>query len=191
MAATAGMRALTLRSFRNKRPQWSEAVPNRGLRNGTIVAAVETVDVEGGDDPYGSWCHSIGAIGPRVERTLQVVPESPSTVWKHLAIDSNSIYAHLELIARKRDSGFEERRSAIGTSPRGPIMTAKGDGRRRSIGTKLDEVCAGSIADDVKPSRERRGEVKADAQNPAQNEARKKWGNQEASPRYSASKWLA
>src|SRR5215469_2285255 len=185
MAATAGIRALTLRSFRNKRPQWSEAVPNRGLRNGAKVAAVETVDVEGGDDPYGSWCHSIGAIGPRVERTLQVVPESPSTVWKHLAIDSNSIYAHLELIARKRHSGFEQRCSAIGTAPGGPIMPAKGNGRRRSIGTKLDEVCSGSIADDVKPSRERRGKVKANAQNPACNEAQKKRGSQEASPRNS------
>ena len=122
---------------------------------------------------------------------MQVVPESPCTVWKHLAIDSNSIYAHLELIARERDSGFEQRRPAIGTSPRGPIMTAKGDGRRRSIGTKLDEVCAASIADDVKPSRERRGKVKADAQNPACNEAQKKRGSQEASPRNSASKWLA
>ena len=122
---------------------------------------------------------------------MQVVPESPCTVWKHLAIDSNSIYAHLELIARKRHSGFEQRRSAIGTNPGRPIMPAKGDGRRHSIGTKLNEVCAGPIADDVKPSRKRWGEVKADAQNPARNEAQKKWGNQEASPRYSASKWLA
>src|SRR5215831_9953428 len=185
MAATAGMRALTLRSFRNKRPQWSEAVPNRGLRNGTVVAAVETVDVERGDDPYGSWCHSIGAVGPRVERTLQVVTESSRTVWKHLAIDSNSIYAHLELIARKRHSGFEQRRSAIGTNPGRPIMPAKGDGRRHSIGTKLNEVCAGPIADDVKPSRERRGKVKADAQNPARNEAQKKRRSQEACPRTS------
>jgi len=188
MAATAGMRALTLRSFRNKCPEWSKTVPNRGLPNGTIVAAVETVDVEGGDDPYGSWCHSIGAIGPRVERTLQVVPESPCTVWKHLAIDSNSIYAHLELIARKRHSRFEQRCSAIGTNPGVPIVPAKGDDRRRSIGTKLNEVCAGPIADDVKPSRERRGEVKANAQNPARNEAQKKRGSQEASPRDSASK---
>jgi len=49
-------------------------------------------------------------------------------VGKELSIDSNSICAHLDLVAGKRDSGFEQRRSAIGTSPSGAILTAEGDG---------------------------------------------------------------
>src|SRR5208283_596880 len=106
------------------RPQRAEMVPNRGLWNGTVIAAVETVAIERGDDPHGSRFDSVGAIGPRVQGALQVVSESSCAVWKQSSIDSNSIGAHLDLVAGKRDGGFEKRRSAIGASPCGAILAA-------------------------------------------------------------------
>ena len=141
VAATAGIVTLLLRNFRSKRPQWAEMVPNRGLWNGAVIAAVETVAVERGDDPHGSRFDSVGAIGPGVKGTLQVVPESSCAVGKQLPIDANSISAHLDLVAGKRDSGLEKRRSAIGASPRSAILPAKGDRRCVSLRTELHESC--------------------------------------------------
>src|SRR6266550_4728664 len=114
--AMAGRVTLLLRNFSSKRPQWAEMVPNRGLWNGAIIAAVEAVTVERGHDPHGSRFDSIGAIGPRIKGSLQVVAESTGAVGKELSIDSNSICAHLDLVAWKCDDGFEKRGSAIWAS---------------------------------------------------------------------------
>src|SRR5208283_3212754 len=143
VAATAGSVILLLRSFRSERPQWTEMVPNRGLWNGAVIAAVETVAVERGDDPQGSRLDSVDAVRPGVKRTLQVVAESSRAVGKQLSIDSNSIGAYLDLVARKRDGGFEKGRSAIGASSRSAILTVERDGCRCSLRAELHEVCAG------------------------------------------------
>jgi len=191
VAAKAGSVTLLLRNFCSERPQWAEMVPNRGLWNGTVISAVETIAVERGDDPHGSRFDSVGAIGPRVKGALQVVAESSCAVGKQLSIDSNSICAYLDLVAGKRDGGLEERRSAIGASPRGAILTAEGDGGRGSLRAELHKVCAGRMAGDVKAAREGRCEVKADAENPARNESEKEGGSQQASPQNSAAESLA
>src|SRR5271155_1127705 len=112
VAATLGRVTLLLRNFCSERPQRSEMVSNPGLWNGAVVAAVEAVAIERGDDPHGSRFDFVGAIGPRVEGTLQVVAETSCAVGKQLSIDSNSIRAYLDFVARKRDAGFEKRRSA-------------------------------------------------------------------------------
>ena len=139
--AIAGSVTLLLRDFRSECPQWAEMMPNRGLRNGAVIAAVEAVAVERGDDPHGSRFDFVGAIWPRVKGALQVVAESSCAVGKELSIDSNSICAHLDLVAGKCDGGFEKRRSAIVASPRSAILPAKGDGCRFSLRTELDKIC--------------------------------------------------
>ena len=142
VAATAGSVTLLLRNFRSECPQRAEMVPNRGIWNGAVIAAVEAVAVERGDDPHGSRFDFVGAIGPRVERALQVVAESSRAVGKQLSIDSNSICAHLDFVAGKCDGWFEKRRSAIGASPCGAILTDEGDGGRCSLRAELHKVCA-------------------------------------------------
>ena len=149
MAATAGIVTLLLRNFRGKRPQRAEMVPNRGLWNGAVIAAVEAVAVERGDDPNSPRFDLVGTIGPRVEGPLQVVAESTGAVGKELSIDSNSICAHLDLVAWKCDDGFEKRGSAIRASPRSAILTCEGNGCWRSLRTELDKICVPRTAGDV------------------------------------------
>src|SRR5882762_10446975 len=141
--AIAGSITLLLGTFRSQRPQWADMVPNRGLWNGAVIAAVEAVAVERGDDPHGPRFDFVGAIGPGVKGTLQVVAESPGAVRKQLSIDSNSICAHLDLVAGNRHGGFEKWRSTIGASPRGAILTAEWDQCRCSLRAELDKICAG------------------------------------------------
>ena len=125
VAATAGRVTLLLRSFCSERPKWAEMVADRGSWNRAVIAAVEAVAVERGDDPHGTRFDFVRAIGPGVEGPSHVVAESPGAVGKELSIDSNSICAHLDLVAGKCHSGFEKRRTAIGASPRGAILTAE------------------------------------------------------------------
>ena len=125
--AMAGSVALLLRDFRSECPQWAEMMPNRGLGNGAVIAAVEAVAVERGDDPHGSRFDFVGAVWPRVKGALQVVAESSCAVGKQLSIDSNSICVHLDLVAGKRDGWLKEGSSAIGASPRSTVLTAEGD----------------------------------------------------------------
>ena len=172
-AATAGSVTLLLRNFRSERPKWTEMVPNRGLWNGAVITAVEAVAVERGDDPNGSRCDFVGAIGPRVKGALQVVAESSCAVGKQLSIDSNSICAHLDLVAGKCDGWLEKRRSAIGTSSHSAILTAERDGGSASLGAELHKVCAGRMARDVEAAREGGCEIKTDAENPARDESEK------------------
>ena len=141
LAATSGSVTLLLRNVCSERPQRAEMVPNRGFWNGAVITAVEAVAVERGDDPHGSRFDFVGAIGPGVKRPLQVVAESSCAVGKQLSIDSNSTGPHLHLVAGKRDSGLEKRRSAIGASPRSAILPAKGNGCRFSLRTELDKIC--------------------------------------------------
>ena len=147
--AIAGSVMLLLRDLRIECPKWAEMMPNRGLWNGTVVAAVEAVAVERGDDPDGPRFDFVGAIGPRVEGPLQVVAESPGAVGEKLSIDSNSICAHLNSVAGKRHGGFEKRRSAIRASPPGAILSAEGNGRCRPLRTELDKICVPRTAGDV------------------------------------------
>jgi hypothetical protein len=191
VAATAGSATLLLRNFRSERPQWAEMMTNRGLWNGAIISAVEAVAVERGDDPRGPRFDFVGAIGPGVKRTLQVVAESSSAVGKQLSIDSDSIYAYLDLVAGKRDGWLEKRRSAIGASPRSAVLTAEGDGGRSSLRAELHKVCSGRTAGDVKAAPEGGREVKADAEYPARNESEKEGGAQQAGPQHGATKSLA
>src|SRR5580704_6804306 len=148
-AAMAGSATLLLRDFRSECPQWAEMVSNRGLRNGAVIAAIEAVAVERGDDPDSPRFDLVGAIGPRVEGPLQVVTESTGAVGKELSIDSNSICAHLDLVAWNCDDGFEKRRSAIWASPRSAILTAEGNGCCRRLRTKLDKIRVARTAGDV------------------------------------------
>src|SRR6266513_3677358 len=108
-------------------------VSNRPFWNGAVIAAIETVDIERGDDPHGSRFNVVGATRPRVEGTLQVISESSCAVGKQSSIDSNSICAHLHQVARRCNGGFEKRCSAIRASPRSAILTAEGDGGRCSL----------------------------------------------------------
>src|SRR6266853_597700 len=110
VAARADSATLLLRNFRSECPKWTEMVPNRRFWNGAVIAAVEAVAVERGDDPHGPRFDFVGAIGPRVEGPSQVIAESTGTVGKELSIDSNSICAHLDLVAWKCDDRFEKRR---------------------------------------------------------------------------------
>ena len=155
-------------------------VPNRPFWNGAVIAAIEAVDIERGDDPHGSRFDFVGAIGPRVEGTLQVISESSGAVGKQSSIDSNSICAHLNQVARKGDGGFEKRRSAVRARPRSAILTAEGDGGRWSLQAKLHEVCAGRFAGDVKAPRQGRSEIETDPENPARNESDKERRGQQA-----------
>jgi hypothetical protein len=139
--AMAGSVTLLLRNFRSECPEWAEMMANRGLRNGAVIAAVEAVAVERGDDPHGSGRDSVAAIGPRVKGALQVVAESSRTVGKELSIDSNSICAHLDVVSGKCDGWFEKRRSAIGASPQSAILTAEGNGCCHPLRTELDKIC--------------------------------------------------
>ena len=116
---------LLLRNFRSERPQWPEMVPNRGRLNGTVIPAVKAIAVERGDAPHGTQFDFVRAIGPGVEGQSQVVAESPGAVGDELSIDSNSICAHLDLVAGNRHGGFEKGRSTIGASPCGAILTAE------------------------------------------------------------------
>src|SRR6266849_6243166 len=129
-------------------------VPNRGNWNRAVIAAVEAVAIERRDDPHRSWFDFVGAIGPRIERALEVVAESSGAVGKQLSIDSNSIRADLYFVAGKCDAWFEKRRSAIGASPRGAILAAEGDGGRVSLRAKLHKVRAGRMAGNVETERE-------------------------------------
>jgi hypothetical protein len=189
--AMAGSVTLLLRDFRSECPQWAEMMPNRGLWNGAVIAAVEAVAVERGDDPHGSRFDSVGAIGPRVKGALQVVAESSRAVGKQLSIDSNSICAHLDVVAGKCDGGFEKRRSAVGASPRSAILAAEGDGGRSSLRTELHKICAGRMTGDVKAARERGREIKTDAENPARNESEEEGRRQQAGPKNGAANSLA
>src|SRR5467141_4699423 len=90
VAPTAEIGTLLLGNFRSQRPQRAEMVPNRGLWNGAVIAAVEAVAVERGDDPHGTRFDFVRAIGPGVEGQSQVVAESPGAVGDKLSIDSNS-----------------------------------------------------------------------------------------------------
>src|ERR1700722_14679319 len=135
--AMAGSVTLLLRNFRSECPEWPEMMPNRGLWNGAVIAAVEAVAVERGDNPHSSRRDSVAAIGPRVKGALQVVTESSCAVGKQLSIDSNSICAHLDVVSGKCDRRFEKGRSAIGASPRSAILAAEGDGGRCSLRTEL------------------------------------------------------
>src|SRR5437016_502138 len=157
-------------------------VPNRPFWNGAVIATIEAVDIERGDDPHGSRFNVVGATGPRVEGTLQVISESSCAVGKQSSIDSNSICAHLHQVARKCDGGFEKRCSAIRASPRSAILTAEGDGGRCSLRAKLHEVCAGRFAGDVKAPRQRRSEIETDPENPARNESERERRGQHAGP---------
>src|SRR5580704_6766294 len=147
--AIAGSVTLLLRNFRRECPEWAEMMANRGFRNGAVIAAVEAVAVKRGDDPHGSRFHFVCAVGPRVEGPLQVVAESTGAVGKELSIDSNSICAHLDLVAWKCDNGFEMRGSAIRASPRSAILTSEGNGCWRSLRTELDKICVPRTAGDV------------------------------------------
>src|SRR6266849_1046676 len=167
MAATAGIVTLLLRNFRGKRPQRAEMVPNRGLWNRAVVAAVKAVAVERGDDPHGPRFDFVGSIGQGVKGTLQVVAGSSFAVGKQLSIDSDSICVHLDLVAGKRDGWLEKGSSAIGASPRSTVLTAEGDRGRCSLRAELHQVCAGRMADDVKAARQRGSEIATDAENPA------------------------
>src|SRR5438309_9526025 len=140
-------------------------VPNRPFWNGAVIAAIEAVDIERGDDPHGSRFNVVGATGPRVEGTLQVISESSCAVGKQSSIDSSSICTHLHQVARKCDGGFEKRRSAIRASTRSPILTAERDGGRCSLRAELHKIGAGRMAGDVKTTWEGGGEIKADAEN--------------------------
>src|ERR1700724_4336884 len=140
-AATAESATLLLRNFRSECPQWAEMVSNRGLWNGAVIAAVEAVAVERGDDPQGSRFDSVGAIRPRVKGALQVVAESSRAVGKQLSINSNSICAHLDVVSGKCDGWFDKRRSAIGASPQSAILTAEGNGCCHPLRTELDKIC--------------------------------------------------
>src|ERR1700687_778098 len=151
--AMAGSVMLLPRDFRSERPQWSEMMPNRGLWNGAVIAAIEAVAVERGDDPDGPRFDSVGAIRPRVKGALQVVAESSRTVGKQLSIDSNSICAHLDVVAWKCDDGFEKRRSAIGASPQSAILTAEGNGCCRPLRTELNKIRVPRTAGDVEAER--------------------------------------
>ena len=44
--AMAGSVTLLLRNLRSECPEWAEMMPNRGLWNGAVIAAVEAVAVE-------------------------------------------------------------------------------------------------------------------------------------------------
>jgi hypothetical protein len=189
--AIAGSAALLLRDFRSECPQWAEMMPNRGLWNGAVIAAVEAVAVERGDDPHSSRRDSVATIGPRVKGALQVVTESSCGVGKQLSIDSNSICVHLDVVSGKCDGGFEKRRSAIGASPRSAILTVEGDGCRCSLRTEFHKICAGRMAGDVKASRKRGREIKADAENPARNETEEEGRRQQAGPQNGAANSLA
>jgi len=191
VTAITGRVTLLLRNFRSECPQWAEMIPNRGLRNGTVIAAVEAVAVEGGDDPQGSRRDFVAAIGPRVKGALQVVAESSRAVGKELSIDSNSICAHLDLVAGKRDGGFEKRRAAIGASPRSAILAAERDGGRCSLRTELHKICAGRMAGNVKPSRKGGREIKTDAENPARNESEEEGRRQQTGPQNGAANSFA
>ena len=125
--AMAGSVTLLLRDFRSECPQWAEMMPNRGLGNGAVIAAVEAVAVERGDDPHGPRFDSVGAIAPRVKGALQVVAESSCAVGKQLSIDSNSICAHLDLVARKRDDWLKKRRPSVGAGSRAAVLATEGD----------------------------------------------------------------
>ena len=190
VAAMAGSVTLLFGNFRRKRPQWAEMVSNRGLWNGAVIAAVEAVAVERGDDPHGTRFDFVRAIGPGVEGPSHVVAESPGAVGKELSIDSNSICAHLDLVAWKCDDGFEKRRSAIGASPRGSILTAEGNGCCRRLRTKLDKIRVPRTTGDVKAERKGWCEIKTDAKNPACNKPQKEGRGQQASPEYSAAESL-
>src|SRR6267143_3792398 len=87
VAAIAGSAMLLLGNFRRERPQWAEMVPNRGLWNGAVIAAVEAVAVERGDDPHGTLFDFVRAIVPGVEGLLQVVSESPGAGGKEWSND--------------------------------------------------------------------------------------------------------
>jgi hypothetical protein len=189
--AMAGSVAVLRRDFRSECPQWAEMMANRGLRNGAVIAAVEAVAVERGDDPQGSRFDSVGAIRPRVKGALQVVAESSRAVGKELSIDSNSICAHLDLVAGKRDGGFEKRRSAIEANPRSAILAAEGDGGRCSLRTELHKICAGRVAGDVKAEREGGCNIEPDSKDPPRNEAEKEGRGQEASPEDSTAQSVA
>ena len=139
--AMAGSVTLLLRNFRSECPQRAEMMPNRGLWNGAVIAAVEAVAVERGDNPHGSRFDFVGAIGPRVERPMQVVAESSCAVGKRLSIDSNSICAHLHFVSGKCDAWFEKRRSAIGASACGALFADKGDIGRFPLRAELNKVC--------------------------------------------------
>jgi hypothetical protein len=191
VAATAGRATLLLRNFCSKRPEWVEVVSDRRLWNGAVIAAVEAVAVERRDDPHSSRFDSVGAIGPRVKGALQVVAESSCAVGKQFSIDSNSICAHLDLVAGKRDSGLKKRCAAIGASPRSAILAAEGDGGRRSLGAELHKGCAGRLAGDVKAAREGRSEIKTDAENPARNESEEDGRREKAGPQSGAANSLA
>jgi len=116
-------------------------VPNRGSWNRAVVSAVEAVAIERRDDPHGSGFDFVSAIGPRIERPLEVVAESSCAVGQQLSIDSNSIRADLHFVAGKRDGWFEKRGSAIGANPRGAILAAEGDRGRVSLRAELHKVC--------------------------------------------------
>jgi hypothetical protein len=189
--AMAGSATLLLRNFRSECPQRAEMMANRGLRNGAIIAAVEAVAVERGDDPHGSRFDFVGAIWPRVKGTLQVVAESSRAVGKELFIDSNSICTHLDVVSGKCDGGFEKRRSAIGANPRRAILTAEGDGCRCPLRTELHKMGAGRMAGDVKAAREGWSEIEADPENPARNESEEERRRQQAGPQNGAANSLA
>src|SRR5208283_2316034 len=128
-------------------------VANRGSWNRAVIAAVEAVAIERRDDPHGSRFDFEDAIGPRIERALEVVAESSCAIGRQLSIDSNSICAHLHFVAGKCDAWFEKRRSAIGASPCGAILADKGDIGRFPLRAKLHEVRAGRMAGDVEAKR--------------------------------------
>jgi hypothetical protein len=190
VAARAGSTTLLLTNFRSERPQRTEMVPNRRFWNGAVIAAVEAVAVERGDDPDSPGFDFVGAIGPRVEGPLQVVTESTGAVGKELSIDSNSICAHLDLVTWKCDDGFEERRSAIWASPRSAILTAEGNGCCRRLRTKLDKIRVPRTAGDVEAERKGWCEIKTDAKNPSCNESEKERRGQQTSPENSAAEAL-
>src|SRR5882672_6311326 len=190
-AARAGSKTLLLTNFRSERPERTEMVPNRRFWNRTVIAAVEAVAVERGDDPDSSRFDFVGAIGPRVEGSLQVVTESTGAVGKELSIDSNSICAHLDVVAGKCDDGFEKRRSAIGASPQSAILTAEGNGCCRPLQTELDKICVPRTAGDVEAERKGRCEIKTDAKNPASNEPEKEGRGQHARPQDSTGESVA
>ena len=189
--AMAGSVALLLRNFRSECPQWAEMMPNRGFWNGAVIAAVEAIAVERGDDPHGPRSDFVAAIGPRVKGALQVVAESSRAVGKQLSIDSNSICAHLDVVSGKCDGGFEKRRSAIGASPRSAILTAEGNGCRCSLRTELHKICAWRMAGDVEAAREGGREIKTDAENPARNESKQEGRRQQAGPQNGATNSVA
>src|SRR5258707_2956074 len=137
----AGRVTLLLRNFCSECPQRAEMVPDRGSRNRAVIAAVEAVAIDRRDDSDGSRYDSVGTIGPRLERALEVVAESSCAVGKQLSIDSNSICAHLHFVAGKCDAWFEKRRSAIRARPCGAILADERDIRRVSLRAELNKVC--------------------------------------------------